>query len=154
MLALARMNHLTKASNLGNNSNSSTNNDEHLPSMSNNEKMLLLNPNIGQEPTTPCVLNTPNTCTKNSTFFYEIPSGVHTPTLNGKFCLFFTFSADPKGKRKRTLSFAILCHIYKHKQLACFSFSFLSSLDFNHRQRTEGKCQLYIAGICQMIGFY
>ena len=92
MLALARMNHLTKASNVGNNnSNSSTNNDEHPPTMINNEKMLLLNPNINQEPTTPCVLNTPNTCTKNSTFFYEIPSGVHTPTLNGKF---FFFSLD------------------------------------------------------------
>ena len=89
MLALARMNHLTKASNVGNNnSNSSTNNDEHPPTMINNEKMLLLNPNINQEPTTPCVLNTPNTCTKNSTFFYEIPSGVHTPTLNGKFFFF------------------------------------------------------------------
>ncbi|CAF0895149.1 unnamed protein product, partial [Didymodactylos carnosus] len=35
-----------------------------------------------QEPTTPCVLNTPNTCTKNSTFFYDIPP-INTPTITG-----------------------------------------------------------------------
>jgi hypothetical protein len=87
MLAIARMNHLTKASTIGTNPNSSTTNDEHTSSLITNEKMLLLNGNIAQEPTTPCVLNTPNTCTKNSTFFYEIPSGLHIPTLTGKIFL-------------------------------------------------------------------
>ena len=61
-----------------------TKKDRHIFTMINNEKMLILNGNISQEPTTPCVLNTPNTCTKNSTFFYEIPSAMHTPTLSGK----------------------------------------------------------------------
>ena len=88
MLAIARMNHLTKASTIGTNSN----NDEHSSSIINSEKMLLLNANITQEPTTPCVLNTPNTCTKNSTFFYEIPSTMHTPTLTGKIFSFFFLS--------------------------------------------------------------
>ncbi len=88
MLAVVRMNHLTKATTIGTNPNSSTTNDEHTTLIVNNEKMLLLNANISQEPTTPCVLNTPNTCTKNSTFFYEIPSGMHMPTLTGK-CFFF-----------------------------------------------------------------
>ncbi|CAF0973353.1 unnamed protein product [Rotaria sordida] len=74
------MNHLTKASTVITNSDSSTTNDDQTPSIVNSEKMLLLNGNISQEPTTPCVLNTPNTCTKNSTFFYEIPSTVHTST--------------------------------------------------------------------------
>jgi uncharacterized Zn-finger protein len=81
MLAIARMNHLTKASTIGTNPNLSTNNDEHTSSIINNEKMLLLNANVTQAPTTPCVLNTPNTCTKNSTFFFEIPSTMHTSTL-------------------------------------------------------------------------
>jgi hypothetical protein len=80
MLAVVRrMNHhphLTKAS--------TTTADEHTPSVVNTEKMLLLNPNLSQEPTTPCVLNTPNTCTKNSTFFYEIPTAMHTTILSGK----------------------------------------------------------------------
>ena len=62
----------------------------------NTEKMLLLNANISQEPTTPCVLNTPNTCTKNSTFFYEIPSTMHTSTLTGKF--FFSFFSLSQGR--------------------------------------------------------
>ncbi|CAF1049926.1 unnamed protein product [Adineta steineri] len=84
MLAFVRrMNHhhphLTKAS--------TTNSDEHTSSSSSSssvhtEKMLLLNPNLSQEPTTPCVLNTPNTCTKNSTFFYEIPTSMHTTSLS------------------------------------------------------------------------
>jgi hypothetical protein len=86
MLAIVRMNHLTKASLVGTNPNS----DEHTSSLLNTEKMLLLNGNISQEPTTPCVLNTPNTCTKNSTFFYEIPSSMHTSTLMGK--IFFSLS--------------------------------------------------------------
>lgn len=85
MLALARMNRLSKASTVGSNPNSSTSNDEHASGMVNSEKMLLLNANIGQEPTTPCVLNTPNTCTITSTFFYDIPSSVPTSTSNGKF---------------------------------------------------------------------
>jgi hypothetical protein len=84
MLAIVRMNHLTKASTVGTNPNSSITNDEHTSSLINNEKMLVLNGNISQEPTTPCVLNTPNTCTKNSTFFYEMPSSLHTSTLIGK----------------------------------------------------------------------
>ncbi|CAF2803301.1 unnamed protein product [Rotaria sp. Silwood2] len=90
ILAVVRMNHLTKASPVITNPNSlttddystqSTANDDSTPSTANSEKMLLLNGNIPPEPTTPCVLNTPNTCTKNSTFFYEIPSNVHTSTL-------------------------------------------------------------------------
>lgn len=57
--------------------------DEHLSTSSagrHPEKLLLIHGNLSQEPTTPCVLNTPNTCTKNSTFFYEIPSTPHTTT--------------------------------------------------------------------------
>ncbi|CAF2123949.1 unnamed protein product [Rotaria magnacalcarata] len=56
--------------------------DEHSSSMGNTEKMLLIHAGLSQEPTTPCVLNTPNTCTKNSTFFYEIPNSMHTTTLS------------------------------------------------------------------------
>ncbi|CAF1008365.1 unnamed protein product [Adineta steineri] len=82
MLAFVRMNHLTKASTGVSNSNQSLSSDDHMPSIVNSDKMLLLNGNISQEPTTPCVLNTPNTCTKNLTFFYEIPSSMHTPTLS------------------------------------------------------------------------
>ncbi|CAF0815234.1 unnamed protein product [Rotaria sp. Silwood1] len=82
ILAIVRMNHLTKASPVITNPNSSTTNDDNTSSIINTEKMLLLNGNIPPEPTTPCVLNTPNTCTKNSTFFYEIPSSMHTSTSN------------------------------------------------------------------------
>jgi hypothetical protein len=89
MLAIVRMNHLTKASLLGTNPSSSITTDDHSSSIINTEKMLLLNGNISQEPTTPCVLNTPNTCTKNSTFFYEIPSSMHTSTSMGKIFSFF-----------------------------------------------------------------
>lgn len=84
MLAIVRMNRLTKASTVVTNPNSSISNDDCTPSIVNNEKMLLLSGNISQEPTTPCVLNTPNTCTKNLTFFYEIPSSMHTLTIPGK----------------------------------------------------------------------
>ena len=83
MLAFVRrMNlhpHLTKAG-------ATMNTDEHTSSSSvvQPDKMLLLNANPYQEPTTPCVLNTPNTCTKNSTFFYEIPTSMQTTTLSGK----------------------------------------------------------------------
>ena len=89
MLALVRMNHLSKASAGTSNSTSSTGSDDQMSSIGNTDKMLTLSGNISQEPTTPCVLNTPNTCTKNSTFFYEIPSSMHTPTLTGKIIFFF-----------------------------------------------------------------
>jgi hypothetical protein len=95
MLAfVTRMNHhphLTKAST----TNNVGSNDEHIPIGINPEKMLLLNGNLSQEPTTPCVLNTPNTCTKNSTFFYEMPTAMHasttttTTTLSGKINSYF-----------------------------------------------------------------
>ncbi|UJR36295.1 hypothetical protein I4U23_029024 [Adineta vaga] len=81
MLTLVRMNHLSKASTGTSNSTSSNNSDDQITSIINSDKMLSLNGNISQEPTTPCVLNTPNTCTKNSTFFYEIPAAMHTTTL-------------------------------------------------------------------------
>jgi len=92
MLAfVTRMNHhphLTKAS------TTTITNDEHIPIGINSEKMLLLNGNLSQEPTTPCVLNTPNTCTKNSTFFYEMPTAMHASTttittLSGKINSYF-----------------------------------------------------------------
>jgi len=91
MLAFTRrMNpHLTKASTTTNNVGST---DEHIPSGINPEKLLLLNGNLSQEPTTPCMLITPNTCTKNSTFFYEIPTNMHTATLSGKLNEDFLFS--------------------------------------------------------------
>ena len=91
MLALARrMNphsHSTKTNLVG-----ST--DEHLSTSAGHhpEKLLLLQGNLSQEPTTPCVLNTPNTCTKNTTFFYDIPSTLQAatiPTLSGRFFFFF-----------------------------------------------------------------
>jgi hypothetical protein len=86
MLAFVRrMNHhphLTKAGTTSTTNNVGSN-DEHTPSVVNTEKMFLLNGNLSQEPTTPCVLNTPNTCTKNATFFYEMPSSMHTTTLSG-----------------------------------------------------------------------
>ncbi|CAF3572185.1 unnamed protein product [Rotaria socialis] len=71
--------HLTKASSTTSSVGST---GEHTPSMGNTEKMLLLHGGLSQEATTPCVLNTPNTCTKNSTFFYEIPNSMHTTTLS------------------------------------------------------------------------
>jgi hypothetical protein len=128
MLALARMNHLTKASTIGTNSNLTTNNDEHTSSIINSEKMLLLNANINQEPTTPCVLNTPNTCTKNSTFFYEIPSTMHTPTLTGKiFSFFFSLSGSflfgkLRRRKKKTKNLKILL-VFTHINSYFFSSS-------------------------------
>lgn len=89
-LAVVRMNHLTKAGTMVAHANSSTTNDDHTPTIVNSEKMLLINSNVPLEPTTPCVLNTPNTCTKNLSFYYDIPSSIHT-SLSGKFCLFFNF---------------------------------------------------------------
>ncbi|CAM4785093.1 unnamed protein product [Rotaria magnacalcarata] len=74
-----------KASTVVTNSNSSNSNDEHTPTLVNNEKMLLINGNFSAEPTTPCfVLNTPNTCTKNQSFYYDIPCSMHTSTLMGE----------------------------------------------------------------------
>jgi hypothetical protein len=92
MLAIVRMNHLMKASAGITNTNSSSTTDEQTSSNVNNEKMLLINGNLSQEPTTPCVLNTPNTCTKNSTFFYEMPSSMHTSTLAGKVLSFMVYA--------------------------------------------------------------
>ncbi len=67
--------------------------------------MLFLTPNLSQEPTTPCVLNTPNTCTKNSTFFYEIPTNMHTTTtLSGminSYIYFFYFDVIYQIKKKK-----------------------------------------------------
>ena len=105
MLAILRMNHLTKDTSLmsdspitattivpttnistNNNSNensTSTNLDESTSSHLHPDKIFLSNGNLGPEPTTPCVLNTPNTCTKNATFFYDIPTNLHPSTLNG-----------------------------------------------------------------------
>jgi hypothetical protein len=104
MLAIVRrMNphpHLTKASTTTTTTttmNSVGSNDEHISSGINPEKMLILNGNLSQEPTTPCVLNTPNTCTKNSTFFYEIPNTMHTTTLSGKINHFFCFSCNSEN---------------------------------------------------------
>ncbi len=96
MLAFTRrMNpHLTKASTTTNTVGST---DEHIPSGVNPEKLLLINGNLSQEPTTPSpyILNTPNTCTKNATFFYEMPTTMPTATLPGKlnenFLFFISF---------------------------------------------------------------
>jgi hypothetical protein len=72
--------HLTKASTTTNTVGST---DEHIPSGVNPEKLLLINGNLSQEPTTPSpyILNTPNTCTKNATFFYEMPTTMPTATV-------------------------------------------------------------------------
>lgn len=88
MLAFARrMNthsHLTKVSTTNTNSSGST--DEHIPLGIHPEKLLLLNANPGQEPTTPSPsLNTPKTCSKKSEFFYEIPNTIQSNSaLTGK----------------------------------------------------------------------
>ncbi|CAF0988555.1 unnamed protein product [Rotaria sordida] len=76
--------HLTKASptTTTTTTNTAGSSDEHTSSVVNAEKMFVINGSLSQEPTTPCVLNTPNTCTKNSTFFYEIPASMHTTTLS------------------------------------------------------------------------
>ena len=97
MLAFARrMNahsHLTKVSTTTTttttaaaNTNLVGSTEEHIPSGIHPEKLLLLNANTGQEPTTPSPsLNTPKTCSKRSTFFYEIPNAIHShSTLSGK----------------------------------------------------------------------
>lgn len=81
MLAIVRMNNLMKANLVG---SAHATADEQSSTNLSNEKLLVLNSNITQEPTTPCVLNTPNTCTKNSTFFYEIPTTMNTSTIAGK----------------------------------------------------------------------
>lgn len=99
MLAFARrmnhQHHLTKANTTS--SSAGGPNDEH-PSSSattssvvNTDKLLLMNSGLSQEPTTPCVLNTPNTCTKNSTFFYEIPVPMHHTILSGEKSFGFSF---------------------------------------------------------------
>ena len=92
MLTYARrMNHhhhppLTKASatnpstthTVGSTSSST---DEHTSSIGGNtDKVLLLSASLSQEPTTPCILDTPNTCTKNASFFYESPFNIPTTT--------------------------------------------------------------------------
>ena len=97
MLTYARrMNHhhptpLTKASSttlsttnpVGSTSSSA---DEHTSSIGNADKILLLNASLSQEPTTPCILDTPNTCTKNASFFYESPFTIPTTSiLSGKY---------------------------------------------------------------------
>jgi hypothetical protein len=85
MLAFTRrMNpHLTKASTTTNTVGST---NEHGSSGINPEKLLLINGNLSQEPTTPSpyILNTPKTCTKDTTFFYEMPNAMQTATLSGK----------------------------------------------------------------------
>ncbi len=106
MLAfVTRMNHhphLTKAST----TNNVGSNDEHIPIGINPEKMLLLNGNLSQEPTTPCVLNTPNTCTKNSTFFYEMPSSMHATTpISGKEKIIFIFSYNLEYLKDNKIKF-------------------------------------------------
>lgn len=100
MLAVLRMNHLTKDTSLMSDSttatttidsttnhphetSTSTNLDESTSSHLHPDKIFLSSGNLGAEPTTPCVLNTPNTCTKNATFFYDIPTNLHPSTLNG-----------------------------------------------------------------------
>ncbi|CAF4488383.1 unnamed protein product [Rotaria magnacalcarata] len=74
--------------------------DEHSSSMGNTEKMLLIHAGLSQEPTTPCVLNTPNTCTKNSTFFYEIPNSMHTTTLSVKTTFIINFFKSAVEEQK------------------------------------------------------
>jgi hypothetical protein len=149
MLALARMSHLTKASTIGTNPNLSTSNDEHTSSIINTEKMFLLNANITQEPTTPCVLNTPNTCTKNSTFFYEIPSTMHTSTLTGKFFFFFSsFSGSllfGKLRRRRKKDLKILLIFTYINSYFCFSSSlFTVSFYFNIRRQKYVRISILI----------
>jgi hypothetical protein len=90
MLAFVRMNHLTKTGSIVPNSSTSTlmtNTDDQTPSGLHSEKLFLSNGNLGQEPTTPCVLNTPNTCTKNTTFFYDIPANMNATSMSGKTLL-------------------------------------------------------------------
>ncbi|CAF5076466.1 unnamed protein product, partial [Rotaria sp. Silwood1] len=74
--------HLVKTSSTTTTPSTAGSTDEHILSVVSTEKMLVLNGNLSQEPTTPCVLNTPNTCTKNSTFFYEMPAPMHSTTLS------------------------------------------------------------------------
>jgi hypothetical protein len=115
MLAFARrMNphpHLTKASTTTTTTNTVGSNDEHIPSSINPEKMLLLNGNFSQEPTTPCDLITPNTCTKNSTFFYEIPTAMHSTNLSGKRSYFHVIHKVKKQKEE-FFNYSNIC-IYK-----------------------------------------
>jgi len=119
MLAfVTRMNHhphLTKASTTTTTiTNNVGSNDEHIPIGINPEKMLLLNGNLSQEPTTPCVLNTPNTCTKNATFFYEMPTAMHASTpLSGKINFYFYIIYQFKKKEKQEFyNYSNIC-IYK-----------------------------------------
>ena len=97
MLAILRMNHLTKETSLMSDSPATSILTANCPNASagantlddaavshlHPDKIFLSNGTLGQEPTTPCVLNTPNTCTKNATFFYDIPTNMHTSSLNG-----------------------------------------------------------------------
>jgi hypothetical protein len=118
VLAIIRMNHLTKVGNIVANSNSTMNNnnsstDDHTASsVIHTEKMFLSNGNLGQEPTTPCVLNTPNTCTKNTSFFYDIPANMQANSVSGKVIVsirYFLFSM---------ISIRVLtCKIEKEKKM-------------------------------------
>lgn len=127
MLAFARrMNpHLSKANMTTTATTTATNtvgsNDEHIPTNIHPEKMLLINGNLSQEPTTPCVLNTPNTCTKNSTFFYEMPASMHTSTT-------------PSGKIKVLLLLLLFYRNLKTSEGKNFSiiliFAYINSFSF------------------------
>lgn len=87
MLAtLRRMNHQpTKANNNNTSANaSSTTGNEHSLVMKHVPKHLQMNANLAEEPNTPFILNTPNTCTKNFTFFSELPTNLQTPSVMGE----------------------------------------------------------------------
>ena len=62
--------------------------DESTASITGTEKTFFINANLSHDPTTPSVLNTPSTCTKSSTFFYEIPVSMHATTLTGETLVF------------------------------------------------------------------
>ena len=116
MLAtLRRMNHPpTKSTNPNHSTSGSSNGNDHQLAMKHFPKHLYVNASLGEEPNTPCILNTPNTCTKNVTFFPEITSNLQTPSITGKFvgeekrwsCLFHHQSSESasffeKNKNKK-----------------------------------------------------
>jgi len=76
------MNHPpTKSTNPNHSTSGSSNGNDHQLAMKHFPKHLYVNASLGEEPNTPCILNTPNTCTKNVTFFPEITSNLQTPSI-------------------------------------------------------------------------
>lgn len=144
MLAFARrMNthsHLTKVSTTtANNTNNNNHHhlvgstEEHIPLGIHPEKLLLLHANAGQEPTTPSAsLETPKTCSKSTTFYYEFLNTMHTnSTSAGKNYFLFERLFNKLDRQKNVFNYSKICiskqFLLRHSNEVMSCFSLLAS---------------------------